>query len=164
MGIDREGFLPEGGVEHDVGGLAADAGQGGQRVAILRHLAAEIAHQYFGQGDDILRLGVEQSDRLDVLLERILAQIDHLLRRFDLAEQGAGRLVDADIGGLRRQGDGDQQLIGIAIFQLRHRGGIGLCQAAEKVEDLALVHGIRAPARPSCHSGRPAGRRASGHP
>jgi hypothetical protein len=70
MGVDREGFRAEGGVHHDIGGLAADAGQGVQHVAVLRNLAAEIAHQNFGQGDDVLRLGVEQADGLDVLAFR----------------------------------------------------------------------------------------------
>lgn len=148
MGIDGEGFLPERGVDHDIGGFAPDAGEGGQRVAILRHFSAEIADQYLRQGDDILRLAVEQADRLDMLLERVFAEIDHLLGRLDVAEQGTGRLVDADIGGLRGQHDGDQQLIVVAIFQFGDRRRIGFGQAAEKVEDLRLIHGGQRPSTP----------------
>ena len=45
VGVDREGLLAEGRVEHDVGGLAADAGQLHQRVAVVRHLAAMVVDQ-----------------------------------------------------------------------------------------------------------------------
>ena len=45
VGVDREGLVPEGGVEHDVGGLAADAGQRLQRGAVVGHLAAMVADQ-----------------------------------------------------------------------------------------------------------------------
>jgi hypothetical protein len=40
--VDREGFLAEGGVEHDVCGLASDAGERLQLFARLRDLAAVI--------------------------------------------------------------------------------------------------------------------------
>ena len=38
--VDGQGRLAEGDVEHDVGGLAADARQRLQRLALARHLAA----------------------------------------------------------------------------------------------------------------------------
>ena len=40
MRVDREGLLAEGGVEHHVGGLAADAGERLQFLAGARHCAA----------------------------------------------------------------------------------------------------------------------------
>ena len=46
--VDRERLLPEGAVEHDVGGLAPDAGQPLQRVAVLRHLAAAEVFGHLG--------------------------------------------------------------------------------------------------------------------
>ena len=45
MGIDGKGFLTKGRVHNDVGGLSPDTGQGRERIVILRHLSAEIAHQ-----------------------------------------------------------------------------------------------------------------------
>jgi hypothetical protein len=44
--VHGHGGLAEGGVEHHVGGLAADAGQGLQRLAVPRHLAAVLVHQH----------------------------------------------------------------------------------------------------------------------
>ena len=104
-----------------------------------------------------------------MLLERLFAEIDHLLGRCDLAKQGTGGLVDAGIGRLRRQHDRDQQLIVVAIFQFRDRRRICFGQAAEKVEYLCLVHvmtfmAVRGPARLSCRSARRAGRRAIARP
>ena len=60
--VDREGLLAERGVEHDVGGLAADAGQRLQLLAGARDLAAMPVDQRLAERDDVLRLGVEQAD------------------------------------------------------------------------------------------------------
>jgi hypothetical protein len=71
MGVDGDGGPAEGGVEHHVGGLAADAGQGLEGLAVLRHLAA-VALQQDGAGlDDVLGLGVEEANGLDVLLDPV---------------------------------------------------------------------------------------------
>ncbi len=84
--VDREGLVAESGVEHDIGGLAPDTGQSLQIGALLWHLAAIVVDQHLRQGDDVLGLGVEQADRLDMGFEPLLAQIEHLLRRIDLGE------------------------------------------------------------------------------
>jgi len=138
MGIDREGFRAKGAVHHHIGGLAPDTGKGSQDIAIGGNFAAKITQQDFGQGDDVLRLGIEQADGADVLLEAILAEIEHLLRRLHRFEQGAGRLVDTDVGRLRGKHHGDQQLVGVAIGEFRLGSGIGLGETAEEFEDLVF--------------------------
>jgi len=100
VGVDRERLLAERGVENDVGGLAADSGQRLQRVAGARDFAAIVADQRFAQRDDVLRLGVEQADRLDRLAQPLLAELDHLPRRLDVQKQGLGRDIDAGVGRL----------------------------------------------------------------
>ncbi len=40
MRVDGDGRLAEGGVENDIGGLAADTGQGFKRGAVFRNFAA----------------------------------------------------------------------------------------------------------------------------
>ena len=82
----------------------------------------------------------EQADAFDVLLEPVFTQFDHLLRRFDLLEQRAGGLVDADIGGLRGQHHRDQHLVGIAEFQLGLWRGVGFGEAAEEFENVGAFH------------------------
>ena len=118
MGVDREGLLAERDVHDDVGGLAPDPGQRLQRVAVARHLAAMLLDQGPGESDDVLRLGVEQADRPDVLLQAFLAERKHLLRRGDLPEQVPGGAVHARVGRLGGEDDGDEQGIGVDRFQL----------------------------------------------
>ena len=67
MCVDCERFFPKGRVEDDVGGLATDSGQRLQRLARPRHLATMIPDQRLGQCDHVLRLRIEQADRLDRL-------------------------------------------------------------------------------------------------
>ena len=47
VGVDRERFLTERGVKHDIGGLAADCWKFLQRLTRTRHLAAMIVDQCF---------------------------------------------------------------------------------------------------------------------
>ena len=66
MGIDRHGGFAERHVEHDIGGLAAGAGQRLELGARARHLAAELGDQLFRQRDDVLGLVAVEPDGLDV--------------------------------------------------------------------------------------------------
>jgi len=84
--VDRERLLPEGGIQDDVGGLAADARQLLQLLASPGYLSIMIADQRFGQSNDVLGLGVEQADRLDGVTNRIPAQPNHLLGCLDPLE------------------------------------------------------------------------------
>ena len=67
MRVDSNGGMPKGDVEHDIGGLAADARQRLQRLAVIRNLAAMLFDQLLRQGDDVLRLAAEQTDGLDIV-------------------------------------------------------------------------------------------------
>ena len=68
--------------------------------------------------------------------KRLLAEVEHLLRRVGDLEQCARRLVDPGIGGLRRQHHGDQQREGIDVLELAFRLRIGLAETAEDLVDL----------------------------
>jgi len=138
--VDRERLFAKGRVEHDVGGFPPDTGKRLQFLPSPRNFAAVIADQRFGKGDDILRLGVEQADRLDRVADLVFAQVDHLPRRPDMLEQGPGRDVDTRIGRLGRKHDGDQQLIRISGFELRGWRGVGLGQPPEEFENLLALH------------------------
>jgi hypothetical protein len=45
-----------------------------------------LVHELLGERDDVFRLGVVKPDRLDVVAQLRLAEIDHLLRRVDHRE------------------------------------------------------------------------------
>ena len=115
--VDRHGRLAEGHVEHDIGGLAPDARQLDQKVAVIRHLAAMVADQRLRQRDHVLRLAAPKPDRADVFADLLLAQRHHLLRRVGDVKQRARRLVDAGVGRLRRQHHGDQQREGVPVLE-----------------------------------------------
>jgi hypothetical protein len=138
--VDCKGFLAESRVEDHVRSLAADAGQGLKLLAGSRHLAAMLVDQCLGEGDDVLGLRVEQADRLDRFAKPFLAEIDHLLRPLDVLEQRLRRDIHADVGRLRGQHDGDEQLVGIGRFELGRGRGVRLSKPAEEFENLIAVH------------------------
>ena len=144
MRVDCESLLTEPAVEHDISRLAAHARQADEVLARVGNLAGVFVDQQLTERDHVLRLRIEQADGLDVILQPVFAQRQHLLRRLDLPEQRARGLVHADVGCLRRQRHGHDQLVGIAVFELGLGRGIVLRQPAEEFEDLVLGH-IRVP-------------------
>jgi hypothetical protein len=138
--VDRERLLAERRVENDVGRLPANAGQRLQLFTRPRDFAVMSLDQSLAEGDDILRLGIEQADRLDRLAQPILAEGDHLLRRLDALKDGPGRDVDTGVRRLRRKNDGDEQWIGIRRLELGHRCGVLLRQPPEELEDVVALH------------------------
>jgi len=140
VGVHRDRLRPERDVHHHIGGLAADAGQLLQRVAILGHASTMLGDQPLGECDDVLGLHVEQPDGSDVPLQPILAQRDHLLRGLHRFEQLLGGFVDADIGRLGGEHHRDQQRIGIDVGQFGFRRRIVLGKTAEEFEDVRFLH------------------------
>ena len=80
VGVDRERLLAERGVEHDVGGLAADAGKGLELFAGARHFAAVRSISAWLSAMTFFALVLNRPMRLDRVAQRFLAEIDHLLR------------------------------------------------------------------------------------
>ncbi len=140
MRVDREGLLSEPAIEDHIGRLAPDTGQPHEILARVGHLAVVFVDEQLAQRDHVLRLGIEQADGLDMLLQAIFAQGQHLFRRFHLAKQSAGGLVDPHIRRLCGQGDRDDQLIGIAVFQFGFGRRIVFGKPAEELENLVLRH------------------------
>jgi hypothetical protein len=140
VGVDGEGFLAECGVEDDVGGLAADAGQFLQLVPRAGNLAAKPIDQGLAQRNDVLGLGVEQANRLDRFAQTILAEINHLAGSLDALEERTGRDIHARVGRLSRQNDRDEQLVGIPRLQLRGGGRVRFRQTPEEFENVVTLH------------------------
>ena len=115
--IHGDGRVTKGGVKDDIGGLATDAGQCLQGFTIIRHLALVLFDQDGAGLDDIVGLTVKQADGLNVILKSCLAELQNFLGRVGPLEQTLRGLVDALVGGLRRQDDSDQQFERCAIHQ-----------------------------------------------
>ncbi len=143
MGIDGDGGPAKGGIEHHVGGLAADAGQGFQCFAVFRHLAAVTLQQDGAGLDDVLGLGVEQANGLDVLLEPVHPEIQHRLRGVGHRIELVGCLVDADIGRLRREQHSDQQLKRRVEVELCGGVGVVFPQPLKDLSAFLVVHALR---------------------
>ncbi len=141
MRVDGDGRLAKGGVEHHVGGLAADPGQGLQRVAVAWHLAAVLLENQPAGLDDVFGLAAIEANGLDVGDEAVDAERENGLGRAGHRVELAGGGVDADIGRLCREDDGDQQLEDRGVFELgggrRHDGG----EALQGLAAGAWVHG-----------------------
>jgi len=112
MGIDCNGRLAEGGIQHHVGGFAADTGQGFQFFARLRNVAAMARNQQARSLDQVFGLGAKQAYGLDKGNDAGHTQFEHFLRRRLAGEHGrhvplavkiAPDLADADIVNMAKQ-------------------------------------------------------------
>ena len=149
VGVDGDGRLDAQLVQHHAGGLAPDAGQRLQRLALQRNLAAVLLDQDAREGDDVLGLGPEEADRGDEGDQARLAERHHLRRRVGDRVELLGRLVHRLVGGLRRQHHRHQQGEGRLVGQLGARIGGGRLEAAEDLRDPRLL----APATPAVRRG-----------
>src|SRR6185437_11840837 len=95
MRVDGDRRLAVNDIQHDIGGLAADAGQGLQRLARLRYPRIELFDQQLRQRKDVLRLAAVKSDGLDMALDALHPERDHFLRCVGRLEEAGRRLVDA---------------------------------------------------------------------
>ena len=140
VSIDGEGLLAKCSVQDDVRGLAANAGERLELVSRPGNFAAVVVDQRLAEQDDVLRLGIEQADRLDRVAERFFAELNHLLRSLDVLEQWLRRDVDAGVRRLGGQDDRDEQLVRISGLELRRWRRVRLGKPAEELEDLIALH------------------------
>ena len=129
-------------VQHHVRGLATDPRQGFQRCALTWHRAAVLLDKDATGRDHVLRLGIEQPDAADVSLQPRFAERQDRFGRIGHRIQPARRLVSPDLGGLRRQDDGNQQLERGRVDQLRGRMRVKFAQAAEQFMAVGGLHGV----------------------
>ena len=104
--------------QHDVRRLAADTWQRDERVQVGRDLAPMLVEEHVGHADDRLRLLPKEPG-----LEDQPFDFDRHSRRQCtgvgvLREQRRRDHVDSQIGGLRREDCGYEQLEGVAVVQL----------------------------------------------
>lgn len=122
VGIDRDGGVAVEGVEHHVGGFAADAGEFFQFFSRVGDLALMLGDEQVAEGDHVFGLGAEQADGADGLAKIFFAPFQHRLGGLDFGEEGLGGFIDGNIGGLGGHHHGNEQLVGVGIGQFG--GGI----------------------------------------
>jgi len=125
VGVHRYRGLSKGGIEHHVGGLAADAGQPLQRLAVRGDLALMVFEQDSTGLDDISGLAVEQPDGSDVVLETLLPQGEDGLRGVGQWEELGGDPVHHLVGSLSGEDNRHQELEWRGIPELSGRCRVG---------------------------------------
>ena len=128
VGVDGDARDAEAVAEDDVGGLAADPGQGHQVVEPRRHLAVVPLDEGGAQLEQRVGLGPEEAERADDLLE-VLARGGRHRRRVGVGrEQGRADGVDPAVGGLGAEDGDDEQLERVVEVELDPGVGVGLGQ------------------------------------
>ena len=116
MGVDGDGLFAEGDIEHDIGGLAPDAGQRFQRRAIFGTSPLWLSISAFESAMTFLAL---LRNKPMVLMCSVSPASPSLIIFCGVSAMGKSfrRLVDALVGRLRRKHDRDEQRIGIDVVQ-----------------------------------------------
>jgi hypothetical protein len=116
VGVDDDTGLDSVGVaEDDVGGFASDAGKIRQGFQIFRDFAIVLLRDGLCGGDEILGFVAEKAGGADEILNVLLLGCGESLGVGVFAEEGGSHQVDADIGALRGQDGGDEELEGAAV-------------------------------------------------
>ena len=135
MGVNGDGRFTKSNIEHDVAGLATDARQGLQRFARARHLSAMLGEKFSRQCNHVFRFGPVKTNGLYKISNALFTQGDHFCGVISERKQGWRRLVDAGIGGLRREHDRYQQCKRIDVLELSLGFGIGSLEPTECLFD-----------------------------
>lgn len=143
VGINGNGWLPEGFIQNHIGRLPADTWQANKVASCLRHVSAELIKDHLAKRDHVLRLVPPKPDGLDVLLYAAQTEREHLLRRIGDLEELSCRLVHADICGLGRKRDGYNEGVGVYKVQLCARVWALFRQDLVKRIGLVSRHGAR---------------------
>ena len=141
VGVHRHGRFAEDDVEDDVRRLAADAWQRLEGVALRGDLAAVLAQEDFGKGDDVAGLALPEADGADVAADAFDAEGDDLGRAGGFGEEGFGGLVHRRVGRLGGEDDGDEQRVRVGIDEFGFGVGAGLRQGFDEAADVGQWHG-----------------------
>lgn len=125
-------------IQNHIGRLAPDPGKRLKRRAGIWNDTAIILDQNAAELDDVLGLLPIQTDGLDVFNQTLFTKRKHLFRRIRDLEQRTCRLVDANIGGLRRQCHSHNQRIGIHMLKLAFRLWLCRVKAVKDRTDLVI--------------------------
>ena len=95
----------------EIGGFAANAGQGGELFNGAGHFAVKLVQQHPAHIDDVLSLGVEKSAGADDVFHIFQFGRGQGLQAGIGGKEGGGDQVDPGVGALGGESGGDEQLI-----------------------------------------------------
>ena len=127
VGVDDDAGLDAVGVaQDDVGGFASDTGKIGQRFEIFRDLAAVLLRDGFGGSDEIFGFVAEEAGGADEVFDVFLLRGGESFGVGVFFKEGGRHHVDADVGALRGEDGGDEELEGARVVEFTMGVGIGL--------------------------------------
>lgn len=139
MGVYRNCALTVGSCQHDVSRLATNPGQRRQLLERARNPSPEALDQSARSARNALCLVMIKTARPNQVFEASQRRASHGLRRGVCREQRRRHEVDARVGALRRQDDGNEQLKAIAVLQRR---GCMRIHAREAFENARFAEGV----------------------
>ena len=128
MRVDRNRRLVEGHVENDVGGFPADAGKRDKLLHRAGDLSAVLVDKDAAGLHDVRRLRAVEVDGVHVGREVFEPQGKDLFRGIGDGKELRGGEIDALVGRLRGEHDGDEKFKGRGVVQFRFGIGIELCE------------------------------------
>ena len=141
MGVHGNSGFTKRCVEDDVSGFTTNARQCFELSASAGHLTAMPFDQLLAKGDDMLRLIVEEPKRTDMGLHPLKPQCHHGVRRVGGGKERPGGFIYANVGGLRGQHHGNQQLEWALPVQLCGGVWVSVAKTHKKIVACGLVHG-----------------------
>ena len=137
MGIDDDTGLAEGGPEHDIRGLSADAWQGDQLIHGLRDLSAETLGHGLTGGNEMFRFVLKESSGTNELFKLREIGRCQLCRSLITPKERGCDLVDSLVSALGGEDRGHEQLprgtMAELHFRARYRALEYLCNRPEAV-------------------------------
>ena len=118
MSIDRHHRAVEEDSLYDVGGLAADAGEGLEEFDIVGNNAVEVRHQLARHSAEVLAFVVGVGNRFYVLIDILDRGGSHRSGIGEGFEEGRGHHVDTLVGTLSRQDDSHEELERVLVVEL----------------------------------------------
>lgn len=123
VGVNGKGRLMKRLHEDDRGRFMADAGELFKCFEIAGHLALVMLEKIVGELPDGARFGSGKTAGTDDLSDFFDGELDHLLGRVGFCKEERCDEVDAGVGALGGEQDGNQE--GVGIFVLKGDCGIG---------------------------------------
>lgn len=117
VGVHGEGGDAEGLGHDDGGGFVADAGEGFEGGEVGGDLGVVLLDEDFRELGDGGGFAWGESAGADDGLDLIDGHVHHGLRVVGEGEEGWGDLVDADVGALGGEQDGDEEGVGVLVVE-----------------------------------------------
>ncbi len=140
VGVHRDGFFSEQGVENDICGFPAYTREFLQGKAVFWNHTAMLLEQLSGKVMDMPRLCIEEAQAANMAADAVFSQLPHASGVWSLCKQCGSTLVDYSIGTLRRKYYSDQKLEWSGVEEFRSGIWDGIPQGGKTSSYIFGIH------------------------